>query len=101
MGAGRGSGETSHYMRVAILEDYQKASLALACFAALDVFENEPILAPGHPLAALPNVTATPHLGFVERGNYEKYVGDAFDAVNAFASGKPVRVVPWPQDRQR
>ena len=69
--------------------------------AALDVFENEPILAPGHPLAALPNVTATPHLGFVERGNYEKYFGDAFDAVNAFASGRPVRVVPRPQDRQR
>jgi len=62
--------------------------------AALDVFENEPVLDAAHPLVSMPNVTATPHLGFVERGSYEKYFGDAFDAVNAFAAGKPVRVVP-------
>jgi D-3-phosphoglycerate dehydrogenase len=75
-------------MKVAILEDYQRAS------PALGVFENEPVMDAAHPLASLPNVTATPHLGFVERASYEKYFGDAFDAVNAFASGKPVRVVP-------
>ena len=62
--------------------------------AALDVFENEPVMDAAHPVISLPNVTATPHLGFVERGSYEKYFGDAFDAVNAFAAGKPVRVVP-------
>jgi D-3-phosphoglycerate dehydrogenase len=61
--------------------------------AALDVFENEPVMDASHPVISMPNVVATPHLGFVERGSYEKYFGDAFDAVNAFAAGKPVRVV--------
>jgi D-3-phosphoglycerate dehydrogenase len=61
--------------------------------AALDVFEDEPLFGEMPALLALPNVTATPHLGFVERDNYEHYFGEAFDAINAFASGKPVRVV--------
>ena len=61
--------------------------------AALDVFENEPVMDAAHPLVSLPDVTATPHLGFVERASYERYFGDAFDAVNAYAAGKPVRVV--------
>jgi hypothetical protein len=29
-----------------------------------------------------------------ERANCEKYFGDAFDAINAFASGQPIRFVP-------
>ncbi len=60
---------------------------------ALDVYENEPLFGAVDPVLALPNVTATPHLGFVERDNYEHYFGDAFDAVNAFAAGRPMRVV--------
>ena len=61
--------------------------------AAVDVFEDEPIFDPAHPLLAMPNVVATPHIGFVERDTFERYFGDAFEAVNAFAAGTPIRVV--------
>lgn len=52
-------------------------------FAALDVYESEPLLA--SPLLEMDNVVCTPHLGYVERDSYELYFGQAFAAVNAFA----------------
>jgi D-3-phosphoglycerate dehydrogenase len=61
--------------------------------AALDVFEHEPLIGSPPSFVAQPNVTATPHLGFVEKANYERYFGDAFDAINAYAAGRPIRVV--------
>lgn len=62
-------------------------------FAAVDVFEDEPVLGASHPLLALPNALCTPHLGFVERDNYERYFGIAFDNINAFARGELHKVV--------
>ncbi|MBV6307252.1 D-2-hydroxyacid dehydrogenase family protein [Candidimonas humi] len=63
-------------------------------YAAVDVYEEEPP-APGHrnPLLDLPNALCTPHLGYVERDNYENYFGIAFDNINNFASGKPTNLV--------
>lgn len=58
-------------------------------FAAVDVYESEPVLGAAHPLLALHNAVCTPHLGYVEQGNYELYFGDAFDNILAFAAGQP------------
>jgi D-3-phosphoglycerate dehydrogenase len=54
--------------------------------AAVDVYEEEPILGAQHPLLAMDNVLCTPHLGYVEKDSYELYFGQAFDNVIAFAS---------------
>lgn len=62
-------------------------------FAAVDVYEQEPVVGARHPLLALPNALCTPHLGYVERDNYERYFGIAFDNLNAFAAGQPQNLV--------
>ncbi len=61
-------------------------------FAALDVFEQEPMLDPAHPLLTHPRVLCKPHLGYVEKNGYELYFGDAFDNVLAFSAGQPQNV---------
>jgi D-3-phosphoglycerate dehydrogenase len=65
-------------------------------FAAVDVYEEEPVLGAAHPLLRLPNALCTPHLGYVERDTYELYFGQAFEQVAAFAAGRPVGVVQAP-----
>jgi D-3-phosphoglycerate dehydrogenase len=62
-------------------------------FAAVDVYEEEPVLGASHPLLALRNALCTPHIGYVERDNYETYFGIAFDNINAFAAGRPTNLV--------
>lgn len=62
-------------------------------FAAVDVYEEEPVLGARHPLLGLNNALCTPHLGYVEKDSYELYFGQAFDQVVAFANGTPINVV--------
>ncbi|ERI53584.1 3-phosphoglycerate dehydrogenase [Pseudomonas sp. EGD-AK9] len=57
--------------------------------AALDVFEQEPILQVDHPLLRHPRVLCTPHLGYVERHSYEAYFGEAFANVRALLREQP------------
>jgi D-3-phosphoglycerate dehydrogenase / 2-oxoglutarate reductase len=61
--------------------------------AAVDVFEQEPLRDPAHPLLAMPNVVATPHIGYVSRDEYEVQFADVFDQINAYAAGAPIHVV--------
>jgi D-3-phosphoglycerate dehydrogenase len=60
--------------------------------AAVDVFEVEPILQ-GHALLRLENCICTPHIGYVEKDNYEHYFGAAFDNVVNFIKGTPTNIV--------
>lgn len=62
-------------------------------FAAVDVYEAEPVLGAQDPLVRHPRALCTPHIGFVERDNYELYFGIAFDNLNAFASGQVQNLV--------
>jgi phosphoglycerate dehydrogenase-like enzyme len=43
--------------------------------AAIDVFDQEP-LPLEHPFRSLPNLLATPHIGYVSRGLYERFYQD-------------------------
>jgi D-3-phosphoglycerate dehydrogenase len=60
--------------------------------AAIDVFENEPILQ-GHALLRLENCVCTPHIGYVERESYEMHFDSAFDNVISFIKGTPKNIV--------
>jgi len=61
--------------------------------AAVDVFEEEPVLGANHPLLKLDNALCTPHIGYVERAGYERIFGSIFDQILAFAGGKPINVI--------
>jgi len=43
--------------------------------AAIDVYDEEP-LPPDHPYRTLPNILATPHIGYVSRGLYKTFYRD-------------------------
>ena len=61
--------------------------------AAVDVYEDEPVLDPNHPLLNMPNVVCTPHIGYVSRDEYEVQFADIFDQIVAYAAGAPINVV--------
>ena len=56
--------------------------------AAVDVYEQEPVLGGDHPLLKMDNVICTPHLGYVTRESYEEYYGVVVEDILAYAAGK-------------
>jgi D-3-phosphoglycerate dehydrogenase len=61
-------------------------------FAAVDVYEDEPVIGATHPLLKMDNVICTPHLGYVTKETYENYYGIVVDQILAFIDGKPINV---------
>jgi D-3-phosphoglycerate dehydrogenase / 2-oxoglutarate reductase len=61
--------------------------------AAVDVYEQEPLRDTAHPLLNMPNVIATPHLGYVTHEEYETQLSGIFDQILAYAMGQPLNVI--------
>jgi len=60
--------------------------------AGIDVYEKEP-LPENNKLRFLPNALLTPHLGYVTAENYNIYYSQMIESLEAFATGKPIRVI--------
>jgi D-3-phosphoglycerate dehydrogenase len=57
-------------------------------FAAVDVYEHEPVLNARHPLQELSNCLCSPHLGFAEKENFENYMSQAIDWVEKIEASR-------------
>jgi D-3-phosphoglycerate dehydrogenase len=61
--------------------------------AAVDVYEDEPVVDKSHPLLGMKNVVCTPHIGYVTRDDYEVQFSEIFDQIAAYCAGTPINVV--------
>ena len=61
-------------------------------YAAVDVYEEEPVRDGNHPFLAMPNVLCLPHLGWAEWTNFELYFRECFEQIAAFERGEPMRL---------
>ncbi len=61
-------------------------------YAAVDVYDEEPVVNGDHPLLKMPNVLCTPHLGWAEWDNFELYFRECFEQIVAFEKGQPLRL---------
>nr|WP_319384976.1 D-2-hydroxyacid dehydrogenase family protein [uncultured Roseibium sp.] len=62
-------------------------------FAAVDVFDTEPLTDTANPLLTHPNVLPTPHIGYVTEDEFDLQFSDIFDQVNAYSSGEPINMI--------
>ncbi|WP_127561661.1 D-2-hydroxyacid dehydrogenase family protein [Nioella ostreopsis] len=62
-------------------------------FAAIDVFDTEPLTDSSHPLLSHPQVLPTPHLGYVTEDEFDLQFSDIFDQINAYTNGAPIHMI--------
>lgn len=79
------------------LVDYNALAIALRddriAGAAIDVFEKEPPIYPGHPMLHVKNVLATPHIAYATAESMEERAKIAFENVSAWLSGSQINKV--------
>jgi D-3-phosphoglycerate dehydrogenase / 2-oxoglutarate reductase len=86
------------FVNVARAELIEKGALVAALergrpgFAAVDVYDEEPVIGGNHPLLKMPNVLCTPHLGWAEWDTFELYFRECFEQIVNYAEGKPLRL---------
>ncbi len=61
-------------------------------YAAVDVYEQEPVIGGDHPLLEMPNALCLPHLGWAEWNNFDLYFGEAFEQIVAFEKSEALRL---------
>jgi D-3-phosphoglycerate dehydrogenase len=61
-------------------------------YAAVDVYEREPVTGGDHPLLKMPNALCLPHLGWAEWDNFDLYFGEAFEQIVAYERGEALRL---------
>jgi D-3-phosphoglycerate dehydrogenase len=89
---------TSLFVNVARAELVQPGALLDALkngrpgYAAMDVYEQEPIVNGDSPYLKMPNVLCTPHLGWAEWDNFELYFRECFEQIVRFEKGEPLRL---------
>jgi D-3-phosphoglycerate dehydrogenase len=89
---------TALFVNVARAELVQPGALLEALkkgrpgYAAVDVYEQEPVVNGDHPFLKMPNVLCTPHLGWAEWDNFELYFRECFEQIIAFEKGEPLRL---------
>jgi D-3-phosphoglycerate dehydrogenase len=89
---------TALFVNVARAELVQPGALLAALragrpgYAAVDVYEEEPITGGNHPFLKMPNVLCTPHLGWAEWDNFELYFRECFEQIQKFENGEALRL---------
>jgi D-3-phosphoglycerate dehydrogenase len=61
--------------------------------AAVDVYDEEPLLDPADPLLTDDRVVCTPHIGYVTEEELDLQFTDVFDQINEFANGTPINMI--------